>query len=165
MPDDADFDKISVGSLMDNACTPNVLDDWDFRGIRIVAPKKVALEGNPDGFGNFARVVVCGVYQLDSNYLGLREQFLDRLVLVAASVRTHHAYAGKMQPIINAVRVPSPLDGMMLTDADWAGRFITKFFNPNLVPVLGLPKQEDDYIVYAALGKYVSNVVRIAVRR
>jgi hypothetical protein len=165
MPDDADFDQVSVGSLMDNACTPNILDDWDFRGIRIAAPKKVALSGKPDGFGNFARVVVCGAYQLDSNYLGLREQFLDRLVVVAASARTHEAFAGKMQPIINPVRTPMPLDGMMLSDADWAGRSITKFFNPNLVPVLGLPQREDDYFVYAALGKYVSNVVRIALRR
>ncbi|MBI4955388.1 MAG: hypothetical protein HY908_25420 [Myxococcales bacterium] len=161
MPDDSDFDKIPIGSLSDNACTPKVDDDWDFRGLRIAAPRRVPLTGKPDAFGCFARAPVCGVYQLDSNYLGFREQFRTRVILVAVDARSHRAYANRLQTIVNPARMASPLDGMMLTEADWAGRYVTQFFNPNLVSLLALPEMAAEYIVYATLGRYVSNVVRI----
>jgi hypothetical protein len=165
MPRDQDFDAVPAGSLTDNACSPRIEDDFRFRGIRINAPQKVALEGKPDEYGYFARVIVCGAYQLDSNYLGLRERFMPRVLIVAVDLGRHRAFAGRAHTIMNAEFGPEPLEGKMLSDADYKGRFITEFFNPNLVAELGLPREEADYAVYAAIGKYVSNVVRIAVRR
>jgi hypothetical protein len=165
MPRDQDFDAVPAGSLTDNACSPRIEDDPRFRGIRIAAPQKVALEGKPDEYGYFARVIICGAYQLDSNYLGLRERFLPRVLIVAVDLKRHLAFAGRAHTLLNAEMGPDPFQGEMLNDREWKGRFITEFFNPNLVAELGLPREEADYAVYAALGKYVSNVVRIAVRR
>ena len=161
MPSDADFDQVSIGSYEDNLCTPDLYQDFEFRGIRVSAPQRVALVGKPDGFGNFARVLVCGAYQLDSNYLGLQEQFRPHLLFVAVDARTHEVRAGKL-PIQPPRRRLLPQG---LTDADWEGRSVIEFFNPNLVSVCGLPPRETQYIVYVSLGGYISNVVRIRVER
>ena len=51
-----------------------------------------------------------------------------------------------------------------MSDQDFAGRTVNLYFNPNLATTLSLPEQEANYYVYATLGQYVSNVVRIALR-
>lgn len=168
MADDADFDAVVAGSLLSTPCTPELPeDDFDFRGIRIAAPARVEFRpGATDPlFGAFARLTVCGVYCFDSNYLDLREQFLERLVLVAVDTARHRAYCGTMQAVPNAVLGPDPFEGLALTEADWAGRDVTGYFNPNLAEVLPLPAAEATYVAYAALGSYVSNALRIDVAR
>ncbi len=162
MPSDADFDRVPVNTFTDNLCSPDVLSDLRFTGIKIAAPSKVALEGKPDAFGTFARVVVAGAYRLEANYLGLRERFMPRLVVVAVDLRSHRAYAGHVTGLFDAEPGADPYANMLLTDADFQGRFISEYFNTNLAQVLPLPQIETEYAVYAALGAYVSNVVQIA---
>jgi hypothetical protein len=166
-PTDADFEAVSPGSLLPNPCTPDVRKDRRFRGIALHAPKEVIFDGQSRDpfFGAFARVVVAGAYCFDANYLDLRQQFLSRIVLVAVDAGDHRAFSGTMEPIANAVPVPSPFDRLALSPQDFAGRSVTGYFNPNLAQVLSLPEREAEYIVYAVLGAFVSNVVRIRVRR
>lgn len=167
MPADSDFAQVVAGSLLRSACTPPEADDFGFRGLRLAAPSRVELvAGQRDPlFGAFARLLVCGCYCFDANYLGLREQFLEHIVLVAVDLRQHRAYAGRMQAVPNAIAMPSPFDDQIMTEADWAGRSVTGYFNPNLAELLPLPAEETDWVAYAALGSYLSNPVRIAVRR
>jgi hypothetical protein len=166
MPTDTDFDRVPVNSFTDNNCSPDVLSDFTFKGIKIAAPQKVALEGKPDKFGSFARVVVCGAYRMEANYLGLRERFLPRVIVVAIDQRSHIPYAGHVTGLFNAEPGESPFDKMpRLPDTAFNGRFVSQYFNTNLVQIMELPQVETDYVVYAVLGKYVSNVVRIALRR
>jgi hypothetical protein len=167
MTTDAQFDQVIAGSLLPNPCTPVPTDELDFRGLLLQAPTDVWFQpGQRDPlFGAFARMLVCGIYCFDANYLDLRERFLERIVLVAVDVVQHRAYSTRLRAIPNAIAVPSPLDGMPLSAADWAGRSVTGYFNPNLAEILPLPAEETSYVVYAALGTYLSNVVRIAVRR
>jgi hypothetical protein len=166
MPEDAEFDAVVAGSLMPNGCTPELdQDDFDFRGIRIQAPTRVEFQpGRIDPlFGAFARLMICGVYCFDGNYLGLREQFLERLVLVAVDAKRHRAFSTSLQAVPNAVAGPDPFEGLMLTDDDWEGRTVTGYFNPNLAEVMPLPADEATYVVYAVLGSYVSNVLQMTV--
>ena len=167
MAADSEFAQVVAGSLLRNACTPAEADDFGFRGLRLAAPAKVELvPGARDPlFGAFARLMACGCYCFDSNYLGLREQFLEHIVLVAVDLRQHRAYAGRMQAVPNAIPMPSPFDAELYSDADWAGRSVTGYFNPNLAELMALPAEETDWVVYAALGSHLSNAVRIAVRR
>ncbi|MBW2523162.1 MAG: hypothetical protein JRI23_03265 [Deltaproteobacteria bacterium] len=168
MPQDSDFDQVLAGSLSPSACTPPIdEDDFDYRGIAIAAPKRVEfVPGQVEPmFGAFARVLLCGTYTLDSNYLGLREQFLDRLVAVAVDVHRHRAYSAGVVSLQNPVAMPDHFEGLMLTDQDWEGRMVTGFFNPNLAEVMPLPAEEATYVAYVALGRYVSNAVRIEVVR
>jgi hypothetical protein len=164
VPSDADFDLVSIGSYEDNLCTPDILDDTAIKGIRIAAPRRVALEGKPDFFGNFARAVVCGAYRLPSNYLGLREKFLEELLFVAVDATMHEVYSGMLDLEPELDEFPAEPDEP-IDDADWEGRSAIQFFNPNLVSILGLPQQEAEYIVYVCLGDHVSNVVRMALVR
>src|SRR5437868_3449801 len=99
MPADAEFDDVMPFQRLHNACTPELPDDPSFRGIRIAAPRRVPLQGKPDGRGNFARAVVCGAMHMDSNYLGAAENFLPFLKLVAVNGRTHQAHAGTVPGI------------------------------------------------------------------
>lgn len=168
MPRDAEFDQVPAGSLSPSACTPPIdEDDFDYRGICIAAPERVEfVPGQAEPIsGAFARVLLCGTYTLDSNYLGLREQFLDRLVAVAVDVDRHRAYAAGVVSLQNPAAMPDPFEGLILTDEDWRGRVVTGYFNPNLAAVMPLPAEEATYVAYVALGRFVSNAVRIAVRR
>lgn len=167
MPNDSDFDRVPVNSFSDNLCSPDVTTSFSFEGIKIAAPERVPLEGKPDRFGSFARLIVSGGYRFPANYLGLREQFRARIVIVAVDLRSHIAYAGGLLGgSMNLEAGPSPYDNDFgLTDADFNGRFIAEYFNPNLVQLFDLPKVETDYVAYAVLGKYVSNTVRIALRK
>lgn len=168
MPDDAAFDQVKAGSLSPSPCTPEVdEDDFDYRGIAISAPTRVEfVPGQIDPMtGAFARLIVCGTYTLDGNYLGLREQFLERLVVVAVDTTHHRAYSSGVLAVQNPVSLPDPFDDEVLTEADWAGRVVTGYFNPNLAEVMPLAAEEASYVVYVVLGRYVSNVVRIDVEQ
>lgn len=168
MPSDSDFDRVPVNSFSDNLCSPDVTTSFTFEGIKIAAPQRVPLEGKPDRFGSFARLIVSGGYRFPANYLGLREKFRPRLVIVAVDQRSHIAYVGGLLGgSMNIEPGPSPYDkpGRVLTDRDFKGRFISEYFNPNLAQLFPLPQVETDYVAYALLGKYVSNTVRIALRK
>lgn len=156
-----DFDTVESGSSLDYPSSPDLRQDLDFRGIRIAGPDQVDLEGKPDRRGGFARMMVSGSYHLDSNYLGLEERFRDHLLIVAVSSKTHRAFIGRIPGIPNPYPGKDVRAGMQLSPQDWDGRSIIEFFNANLVSMFGLPQQEAAYIVYATLGKYVSNVVRM----
>jgi hypothetical protein len=113
----------------------------------------------PDRDGAFARLMVCGLYHLDSDYLGLREDFLDHIRVVAVSCRTHRAYGDRLPGVPG--QVMEELDPDDDRPGAWAGRSVSEFFNINLATMLNLPEEPDEYVVYATLGRYVSNVVRI----
>lgn len=166
MPDDAEFAKVNARTFSPNPCSPDVAGDYDFRGIRIAAPKLVRFEpGERDPlFGTFAHIIVCGSYRLDANYLGLRERFLPRVLVVAVDRRQHRAYAARLMDPGSMAPTLDPFEGMTLTDDDFKGRIITEHFNANLSDIMELPEQAADYYVYASLGGYVSNVVRMSVR-
>lgn len=156
-----DYDEVIPGSLEDYPPTPDVLQDPDFRGIMISGPDEVPLEGSPGPYGGFARMIVCGAMHIDSNYFGLREDFLDHVFFVAVNARTHQPYISRLAGLPNALPMPDPFGGLELTQADWTGRSVILFFNENLVTTLGIPEVPADYVVYAALGGYVSNVLRM----
>jgi hypothetical protein len=161
--DDLAFDKVREGSLLQYDCSPSLEDDFRFRGVRVRGPKRVLFgprTRNP-ATGTFARVMLCGSYHLESNYLGLRERFLPRIFLVAVDASSHRVFTGHLGGLADA---ESPR-GSSLSDADMKGRSVIEFFNPNLADVLPLPEEEADYLAYVTLGDFVSNVVRIEVRR
>lgn len=166
-PKDEDFEAVNAGSLMSNRCSPDLKADRNFRGIKLHAPKEVIFDSDSRDpfFGAFARVLLAGAYRFEANYLGLRQQFLQRIVLVAVDAREHRVFSGTMEPIANAIVMKNPLDQGNYSAQDLAGRLIGGYFNPNLAQVLSLPEKEAEYIAYAALGSYVSNVVRIKVAR
>jgi hypothetical protein len=161
--EDRRFESVFPGSLQPYSCSPELPDDPEFRGVILAAPRVSPLARDPDT-GAFARVIVCGAYQLDADYLGLRERFLGRLLVVAVDVRTHRPFAGVVR-VPGGDIDPDPFAGRGLLPSDFAGRSVGGYFNLNLASRLRLPEGEADYHVYATVGEFVSNVVRIEVRR
>lgn len=164
---DDDFEQVPAGTFTPNPCSPDLLSNYDFRGIQLHAPRELLFDGESRDrlHGTFARVLVCGAYHLDSSYLDLREDFLPHILLVAVNAKTHEARAENFETVPNALVNPSPLDDLGLGPDDLRGRSIIEYFNVDLVQVLSLPEAEADYLVYAVLGSYVSNVVSISVKR
>jgi hypothetical protein len=159
--EDRDFDQVQAGSFLSCRCSPDLGGDRAFRGIRLAAPRRVLFtEGErADPIdSSFARVIVCGSSLFDAGYLGLGQRFLPYVVLVAVDAATHRAFAGTMTPVVPTWEPELPPEAL-------AGRTIGNYFNPNLAAALGLPEAEAEYLVYATLGAYVSNVVRVGVRR
>lgn len=162
---DPQFAEVEPGSLLKYACSPKI-DDFDFRGIVLNAPKEVYYErGARDPIsGAFAPIVVCGSYCFQYDTLGLNGDFVESIVLVATNTKTNESYSGRMQRIENRVVGPPAIEAMGLKHEDFKDRVLTKYFNPNLATVLRLPEQSAEYRVWATLGTFKSNVVTIRVR-
>lgn len=157
VPDSA-FDEI-FNTFESYSCSPEITSD-DFRGILLNAPKVVQF--GPDTkdprFGGFARMYVCGVCRFDLNYLGLGGTFVSAIRLFAVNAKTHQVYPGGIPMGIRPRPPPDPNDPAEdVVIAEW--------FNPNLTRVMDIPEEEGDYLVYATLGEYKSNTVRIQLRR
>jgi hypothetical protein len=89
----------------------------------------------------------------------MRERFLDHILVVAANVATHRAYIARLPRVANPAPYPERPSGV--PQVDWHGRSIIEYFNVNLVSLFALPCESSEYVAYAALGRYVSNTVRI----
>lgn len=156
VPDSA-FDEI-FDEFQSYSCSPEITPD--FRGILLNAPKVVQF--GPDTkdplFGGFARIFVCGVCQFDYDYLGLGGSFIRAIQLFAVNAKTHQVYPGRIPVGIEAAPARDPNDPAQNV-------VIGEWFNPNLTRITSLPEEEGDYLVYATLGEYKSNTVRIQLRR
>lgn len=157
VPDSA-FDEI-FNEFQKYPCTPDI-DSDDFRGILLNAPKVVQF--GPDTkdprFGGFARMYVCGACQFDYDYLGLGANFKAAIQLFAVNEKTHQVYPGRMQVGIKATPPRDPSIPIQ-------NQTIGEVFAPNLTRITAIPEEEGDYLVYATLGEYKSNTVRIQLRR
>ena len=161
---DAAFEEVTEGSYQYFECSPDI-DDPDFRGILLNAPSVVTFgpgSSNPLN-GAFAPVVVCGAFVFDYSTLGLNGDFADSIVMVAVDEKSRRSFRGTMTGIENAEPMPEGLDDDE-NESDFSEDIIGGYFNPNLAVILGLPEQEADYVVYALLGTFESNRVRISVK-
>lgn len=160
------FEEVEASSLLSYRCSPEITKR-DFRGIVLNGPGEVYYEpGLPDPLsGSFAKIIVCGTYQFKYDTLGLNGNFVESIVLVAVDVKSNQTYSGTMAMPYNKTVVPDAVESMGLQHQDFKDDVITKYFNPNLAEVLKLPEHEADYFIYATLGPYKSNVVRVGVRK
>lgn len=158
------FENVVEGSYMDYDCSPD-MDDPDFRGILLNAPEVVRFspgETNPIS-GAFAPVVVCGAFTFAYTTMGLDGDFADSIVIVAVDEKSRVSFRGTMQGVENEEPEPEGIYGELAPE-DLADDVIGGYFNPNLAVILGLPETEADYVVYALLGPFESNRVRISIR-
>jgi len=158
------FEEVTEGSYLDYECSPDI-DDPDFRGILLNAPAVVTYipgKSNPIN-GAFAPVIVCGAFTFDYTTLGLDGDFADSIVIVAVDEKSRDSFRGTMTGIENAEPEPEGLYDDSNAE-DFSDDVIGGYFNPNLAVILGLPEQEADYVVYALLGPFESNRVRISVK-
>lgn len=163
MATDRDFDAVIAGSFEPYAATPALPKDRAFRGIRVAAPARVRPGPDPHEPTSpaFARIMLCGAYHLDSDYLGLQEAFLERVLVIAVDAATHKAFVGRI--ITEETGIPRDEIAMASPPSEGTSS-VMEFFNVNLAVTLPLPGSPADYFAYAAIGEYVSNVVRIEVR-
>jgi hypothetical protein len=150
----ADFSKVR-GLLAPNECTPE--PDGDFEGILINAPEEVLFEGAGELAAGTV-IPLCGRCKLPYDYLGLDGAFVPAMLFVAVNAATHRAHAGRLEPTPNRLPPPGPR-------VPQPGLRVGKYFNPNLAAIMTLPAEEADYLVYATLGAYQSNVLRVRLRR
>lgn len=158
---DPAFEGVEPGSLDSYPCSP-VIDDFDveFRGILLNAPAEVYLDAAGPGP---PPIVVCGTYAFDWNYLGLEGEFLPSISLVVVEEETQESRTASMQVIENPDERPPIWEEEGLDPADFEGRVIEEHFNPDVGELLELPRKPATYLIYATLGTYKSNVVRVRV--
>jgi hypothetical protein len=159
---ECDFGNLETGIMRRNPCSP-VINDPDFLGLVINAPEEVFYTPGETVEGSlaFADVRVCGTVSVDYAYGGYRGEVTDKILLVAVNAATQETWSGKMEPIPNPEQRPDGLGG---GSADNEGLVMESYFNPNLVETLDLPERPAEYIVYAVLGEYKSNTLRILVK-
>lgn len=154
------FEEVRLDSFDSWPCSPQ--PDSAFRGIEIAAPREVYfVPGSRDPIGGtFALVPVCGTCIFEHGTLGLNSDFEQAITLVAVDAETHESFSGRPTSRKDWLKPPPPTrKGSPRTSKK--GRVVQGYFNPNLVRILGLPEKEAEYIVYATLGTYKSNVVRV----
>jgi len=160
------FAEVIEGSYTGFDCSPQI-DDPEFRGIVINAPKKVKYTpGQADPIhGGFARIIVCATYEFGYRKFDFKGDIEDRIVFVAVDETTQESYSGTMPGIDNEVSEFESEDDMFDSDEEeQVLDQIAGYINPNLAVILDLPEKEADYVVYAILEDFESNRVRISVR-
>jgi hypothetical protein len=153
------FEKIQVGELGPNACSPRPADA-SFKGILINAPSEVSYKkGQRIGRrGVFARVPVCGYYRLGVPSPPRGVTILEAMNLVAVDVDTGQRYAGPMMDPDPSEPPPArePLPKALVANITVSG-----YFNPNLAEYVALPAKPATYEVHVELDNMKSNVVKI----
>lgn len=165
IPEECDFRKVRE-RYVPNDCSPEIAAR-DFRGIVINAPKVVTIgeRGDLPWSGSVLFVPLCGTYVHSlGNDIGLRTDFAKSVLGVAVDARTHRTFSGKIMSD-ESPRRPDPSPEKRLSPKEMEGRTIKGYFNANLGESLRLPDSEAEYIVYATLGPYKSNVLRIRVQK
>jgi hypothetical protein len=146
---------VCPNALLSYGCSP-AIEDF---GIRLAAPTEVTItDGVP-----FARIMVCGTYFFERDYLGLADDFAESIILVAACAITHRSWASpaRLRRCNTSPSRARPGDDNPDVLRPYA---VGGYFNQNLAELLRLEPIETRYFAYASLGSYVSNVVEIAVR-
>ena len=157
-----DFAKLDTDLMSQNPCSP-VIDDPDFLGMVIHAAQEVFYDPGESVEGSlaFADVRICGTVAVDFGFQGLGGEVTEEILLVVVDAKSQETWSGKMEPIANPEQRPVDLGG----DAGpTEGLIVESYFNPNLVETLDLPEKPAEYIVYAVLGEYKSNTVRIRLK-
>ncbi len=157
-----DFAKLDTDLMSQNPCSP-VIDDPDFLGIVINAAADVFYDPGETVEGSlaFADARICGTVAVDYGFQGLRGEVTEEILLVAVNAATQETWSGKMEPIANPEQRPENLGG---DGGPTEGLIVESYFNPNLVETLDLPEKPAEYIIYAVLGEYKSNTVRIRLK-
>lgn len=154
-----DFGNLETDPMSRNPCSP-VIDDPHFLGIAINAPEDVvyARDRPDEASGAFAVIPVCGTCCFDYDYLGLRGEVHQEILLVVVDAKTQETWSGKLNQIPNPEPKPAEMrEGGGPTE----GVLLESYFNANLAEILALPARPAEYIIYALLGEYRSNTVRI----
>ena len=143
----APFDDVRHGSLLRTAATPELPFDLDYRGLRIAALNRVPLQKRDDGYAN---IPLAGHVTLAGSDAGATAPLA--YVQIVAATRVGRPCVGNLDVRrSNEVLPPDPSASE------------TYYFNVDLAETLDLPPTPAIYFVYAFLGPYVSNVVRIEV--
>jgi hypothetical protein len=154
------FGDWDVDEFRQHPCSP-IIDDLAFRGIALNAPAEVEFEpGSPDPFTRaFTRIPLCGTCRFDYNAMGLDGEFADAVLLVATDAVTHETYSARMQSQEDL----EPVADDSGEEMDLSGVVVQQYFNADLAVLLDLPAGEAEYIVFATLGEFKSNPVRLKV--
>ena len=170
IPDSCDFTKVidtgfgrnGTGINQSNSCSPEITD-FDFVGIVINAPKKIQFD--IESIDNNKIVLpICGAYAHDMGiYIDNKKNFLNSIVFVVVDSKTNQVWSGQIPELQNLARKPKSISGdrKKLTLDEMSGRIIGGYFNPNLFNITDIPIFETEYIIYATVGPYKSNVITI----
>ncbi len=161
-----DFSKVEADSNDIYDCSPR-FEKTDEMGIIINAPEAIYLnEQNRGPFSSgFADIIVCGACKFKYDTLGLNGDFIREILFVAVDTKTNENYSGKVTPVFAGLPGGSPFDGNQKMNDEYKDHVITQYFNPNLARILALPEREAEYIIYATLGEYKSNVIKITIKK
>lgn len=172
IPEDCDFSQVVArgfgragrGHFSENVCTP-IIHDLKFVGIVINAPKVVHFITTSTEDGENA-IPVSGLIRHDlGTFIGGKNELnlAETIVFVVKDTRTNDVWHGKIPGPQNLVPKPKPKDGneRKLTPEEMKGRILGEVFNPNLFDITSLQLRETEYLVYATVGPYKSNVVTI----
>jgi hypothetical protein len=151
-----DFSKVSA-QFESNACTPQI-DGFSFEGLLINTPEEVVFSGSGSLSRAGGKLMLCGACRFKQSFMNLRGHFIDQILFVAVNAKTHQTYSAKLESVPNAIPGPDPDDGLD------PAMLVGEVFNPDLGELLRLPAEEAEYIVYATIGPYRSNVLTTRVR-
>lgn len=140
------FDDFTPDDRCPNAATPDVEADLHFVGIRISAPDRVRAGGD-------AFLPVAGAYQVPFDALGLRGRFGEHVHLVV----TGSVEAPSVVPLLREVPDMPPAP-----ESAYPELTIVEYLNVDVGERLG-GFGPGVIFIYAVLGPWVSNVVRIDV--
>lgn len=170
IPENCDFNAVieggfgrNGGGIRDsNSCSPEITG-YDYAGIVINAPKEIIFSSESTENDENA-LPICGTFaDALGTFVTNTRSLVHSIVIVVVDTKTNQSWSGKIPEMQNQIRRPKGKNERKkpLTAEELKGRTIGGYFNPNLFNITSMPLRETEYIVYATVGPYKSNVVTI----
>lgn len=148
------FENIPLGRMEPSECTPDVLSDWDYRGIKLNAPEKVIVS-------EVFVLPLCGAWQFSYKFLNRFDNVFSMVQFVVTDKEDFKSYSGSlMKPGLNYQKRITSIG----TDEQLQNRTSSVSFNIDVYDyVVNLPQKPGTYLIYALVGDIKSNVVEIKI--
>lgn len=147
------FESIKLGDIEKNSCIPEI-DEWDFRGIEISSPSRVAVNEE------FV-FPLCGIWQFSYAFINKFKQVDKEIVIVIIDMETFESYSGNLQrpgskseDYRKSVGTDEELE--MNTASGWFTIDVYDY-------VRSLPEKAGRYSIYTIVGDVKSNVVEVVI--
>ncbi len=156
IPEGCDFSSIGH-KYASNECSPVFLNR-QLTGLLINAPASISLNE-----GEFKIQVACAYRHRPAEPLNIGKNIRNSIIFVAVDQRTDQTYTAKVRDIEN--RKPDRKKKPRVDSAKLEKKIVGGWVNIELIEAMGLPAEVADYVLYATVDKYKSNLVTVRVTK
>lgn len=160
---ECDFEKVPEHAAMPDPCSPDIEDfDFEWRGIKINMPEKVAISGGANGVlqSEEMRIPVFILLQLTLDRLIKYEFEREGVTLIFVDRKTGKSFTENLLE----TGATLPVEKHEFSQQEMEQSVMRYFYNINALEFIELPEKSTTYDVYATFEEFKSNAMTITLK-